>query len=528
MVGTSLSFGNGLLSESVFGPLLGIAAVIIFVFCPMFIVFDIKYIVTKVVGDSLAMLAFRWITFISGVLMILLQIQNLIALCVSEETIAKNSLLASFLLGNNMKSAFRMKQAASIKVNKLVKNAYDLHDQNEADERKDIKKNLLGEKATRSTQETALLNYTKIVEKTEEFGGLFWGWKQYLTGDIQSEEGVWLHSRLIAGNTVQFTTTFVLFMGFIQITVWLSSVVDTVDVMVSGLEGVEPYEFCRPRFNSKNCYFPHPPAYTGVGFCLMDDLPTSCTGTDGPLVPVERDGEAWLFQELCVQANNFFEASTYSQSLNYMEARNPQCFDFLNKSMDTIRDLYESDDILAEYIDCKAYDVCKEAEFELINGYDPCQRLYYSTCNTTVNEIESTIIDGVQDLVNYFNSTQAAGCVDLLGQLVSQFLTTDFCASFGLYTPQTTSPILAATTNGTCETVVSFCFTGELELLFDDSTGSSTGTSSALCLLGVDPNTYVPFNWRGCNDNPDVQPMLSFYDSTIRSSVETWVPEPWL
>jgi len=517
VVGTSLSFGNGLLSDSVFGPLLGIAAVIIFVFLPLFIEIDLIFIVTQVIDDQLTVLTFRWINLISGVLMILLQIQNLIAICVSEETIAMNNLLATFLLGNNMKSAFRMKQAASIKVNKLVKNAYDLHEHNESDERKDIKKNLLGEKATRSTQETALLNYTKIVEKTEEYGGLFWGWKQYLTGDIQSEEGVWLHSRLIAGNAIQFTTTFVLFMGYIQLTSFLSSVVDTVDVMVSGIEGLEAYELCRPRFNSKNCYFPHPPTYIGAGFCRMDDLPTNCTSTDGPLIPVEQDGDAWLFQELCTEANNFFEASTYSQSMNYMESENPRCFDFLNKSLD---------EIVSVYIECKAYDLCQKANVELINGYDPCQRLYYPNCTAVVNEIDSKIIDEAQDTVNNINSTQAAECVDLLGLLVSKFLTTDFCTSFGLYRPQT--PITAIATDGTCETIVSFCLTGEHELLPDNSTGSRTGKSSALCLLGIHPETHIPFNWRGCKDNPDVQPMLSYYDSVIRPTAETWLPEPWL
>ena len=42
------------------------------------------------------------------------------------------------------------------------------------------------------SNEDALLNFTKITEKREPYGGFKWAWKMVLSGKLIEEEGVWL------------------------------------------------------------------------------------------------------------------------------------------------------------------------------------------------------------------------------------------------------------------------------------------------------------------------------------------------
>lgn len=57
------------------------------------------------------------------------------------------------------------------KVQKLVKNAYDLHGS--------------GDKS----QSTSLLNYMRLAEEREVGGGFLWAWKLFLSGNVYDEEG---------------------------------------------------------------------------------------------------------------------------------------------------------------------------------------------------------------------------------------------------------------------------------------------------------------------------------------------------
>merc|ERR1712226_1625674 len=61
--------------------------------------------------------------------------------------------------------------------------------------------------------------------------------------------------------------------------------------------------------------------------------------------------------------------------------------------------------------------------------------------------------------------------------------------------------------------------------------GDTTVASSTFCMLGMDPHTYMPYNWFNCIDDPDVQPILNYYDTVIRPNAEaavSWVPAPWI
>jgi len=525
-IGTSLSFGNTIMSNSILGPIIGIAADVVFVFFPLIFEIDGYFFKTKQVPEwDIFAQVFKWIVILSGIFLGLLQIQNLIGLLVPAEAIAKNGILSNLVLGNTMKAAFRMKQAASFKVNNLVRNAYSLHEHNdEANERRDIKKNLLNENATKSTQEIALLNYTKVVEDTEEFGGLLWSWKEYLTGGIQSEEGVWLHSRLIASNAVQFSLCFVMFVTFVSFANYLDDARDAIAYSFSEEASTRYDANCQPTFDTNNCYFPFGPrVYTGAAACIMDDLPSACTTSGGLLRAIE--GNTIANRDICVQANGMFAGYAYSWSYNEIE--NP-CHDILNGIKDFIDVEYNaSDEIRNEYIDCKVYPICRDLYplESVIGGYDECLRFNSSNCTSLEKTVDAMAFE-IGETKHGYNSSRVTEC--MVGAAYDSYfaLMNDFCSGFSVFRPE--APVATWLTNSSCQTVIKYCLYGEVF-----KTEKYPGINASVCLLGIHPDTLLPFQWRGddCADNIHIKPMMDYYTEIIEPKVtlvEDMVPHEWV
>eukprot|EP00547_Thalassionema_nitzschioides_P007157 CAMPEP_0194219644 /NCGR_PEP_ID=MMETSP0156-20130528/26442_1 /TAXON_ID=33649 /ORGANISM="Thalassionema nitzschioides, Strain L26-B" /LENGTH=1198 /DNA_ID=CAMNT_0038949395 /DNA_START=72 /DNA_END=3668 /DNA_ORIENTATION=- len=543
VVGTSLSFGNSVLSKSILGPILGLVANGVFVFTPVFVRFNAHYFSTEWDEDSVVDRIIKWLLFICGIGMSVIQIQNITCLTVPWATIAKSDILASLLLGSSMKASFRMKQASSLKINKMVKNAYDLHEQDsESNERRDIQKNLLVKSKTKSTQEIALLNYTKVAEETAEHGGLLWAWKQYITGNIQSEEGVWLHSRLIAGNAAQFLVCFILMAILIFFAIELEGAV----VQVSNfLEGEVPSAYsdqCVPMFDSSQCYFPFEPHYAGNAICAFEEIPSDCTVPNGLLEPISS--KSLVFRDVCLGANLIIEgladSPTAMRSIKGLSEKGLLCYDFINLARDAIKDtagISSSDgDSDTPYQDCLGCKACKENVNNTASPVgDPCRNLCSSDCPNIIETVKEKVIDfviekmiasaadNILDIPSRFNTTAEElleGCLLDWGDIISFWKTFNFCFGFEAYRP--TERVLASTVNGTCETPVTYCLSGYL--------GNETLN---ICTVGIDPVTLLPFQWKGekCYDDPYIKPMMEFYDRTwgkVPRTAQDLVPEQWV
>ena len=89
----------------------------------------------------------------------------------------------------------KTKRAAAFKIDNLVRNALEMHVA--APER-------VGMGNLMSSYGRALLNFRTQEDVYETIGGFNWAWTKILNGTIFTEEGIWLHSRLLIANFSQF------------------------------------------------------------------------------------------------------------------------------------------------------------------------------------------------------------------------------------------------------------------------------------------------------------------------------------
>lgn len=85
-----------------------------------------------------------------------------------------------------------MKKAANFKINRMIMNAFEIHDTAARDEGSNSSGN-------ESMYGKALLCYSKISDATEEMGGHRWTWNGLRTGRLYEEEGIWLSNRVMQG-----------------------------------------------------------------------------------------------------------------------------------------------------------------------------------------------------------------------------------------------------------------------------------------------------------------------------------------
>jgi len=116
-----------------------------------------------------------------GSLLLFFQCCNIVRYIVPDNVLKQNKFATLVLRGSGVRAEFGIKQAAQLKVDEMMENAYNLHKRTETDETVSQKDG--------STRALALLNYTKITEKRESCGGFIWSWKQYLSGDLIEKEG---------------------------------------------------------------------------------------------------------------------------------------------------------------------------------------------------------------------------------------------------------------------------------------------------------------------------------------------------
>lgn len=92
--------------------------------------------------------------------------------------------LRRFLTSGVIQMEAKAKKASSYKLNRLISNAYAMHD------------NSLGIAGnSETTFGRALMCFSKSYDSMESVGGPFWMWKKIVKQEIFEEEGVWLTSK---------------------------------------------------------------------------------------------------------------------------------------------------------------------------------------------------------------------------------------------------------------------------------------------------------------------------------------------
>mmetsp|Transcript_32868 Transcript_32868/g.67131 ORF Transcript_32868/g.67131 Transcript_32868/m.67131 type:complete len:832 (-) Transcript_32868:939-3434(-) len=140
--------------------------------------------------------------FSCGVMLVALTLQNFVDRVTPARIKEKSEFLNRFLASGTARMERNMKQAANFKVSRMVKNACAIHRAAEQDTA------TLG---SDSSYGRALLSYSKIADATEEVGGYLWTWEKMRSGDLFSEEGIWLNNRVLQGNLGQIFLCLFLF-----------------------------------------------------------------------------------------------------------------------------------------------------------------------------------------------------------------------------------------------------------------------------------------------------------------------------
>lgn len=132
-----------------------------------------------------------------GICLILLQMMTIVRILLPTKILMqKNAGWIDRLLTPGLaKMECKTKRAATFKINNMISNALEIHA---------VKPARITSVAAMSSYGRALLNFRTQEDLHETAGGFIWAWAKILNGSIFTEEGIWLHSRLLIANFSQF------------------------------------------------------------------------------------------------------------------------------------------------------------------------------------------------------------------------------------------------------------------------------------------------------------------------------------
>jgi hypothetical protein len=144
---------------------------------------------------------------ILGVVLMAFQVLELMRVLLGDKFWQEHPKLQRYSIGGSIRMETSIKSAAVFKVNQMVQNALEIH--NAAS----IEASTISVRA--SSKRNAMFHFQKLEHQTVPAGGILWAWKLLKNGTLFSEEGVWLHARLIACNVMQLIITIAVFVGWI-------------------------------------------------------------------------------------------------------------------------------------------------------------------------------------------------------------------------------------------------------------------------------------------------------------------------
>ena len=118
-----------------------------------------------------------------GALLLLLAVQNLLDRFIPARRVDKSYILKRGLTSGTVKMERNMKQAASFKINKMIRNSLAIHAAAEFEHGSTAEKE--------SSYGRALLTFVKKADDLEEIGGICWAWKRLWNRKLFTEDGIW-------------------------------------------------------------------------------------------------------------------------------------------------------------------------------------------------------------------------------------------------------------------------------------------------------------------------------------------------
>jgi hypothetical protein len=192
--------------------LIGILFVAAFHFLPFFDKFPIKAFFSRTDDETVAWTPY--LVLILGSILLLFQILMLLQTLFPETPWLQTVL-------REPEKEVRNKRAASFKTRGLFDNAISLHSASSSNGNSvgGTSKSFTTNSSSFMKMESrnrALLNYESKLNDTETLGGFWWFWNRFFASKICSQHGLWMSSRLLAGNAAQL----IVFFGFLFLWVW--------------------------------------------------------------------------------------------------------------------------------------------------------------------------------------------------------------------------------------------------------------------------------------------------------------------
>ncbi|KAG7348536.1 hypothetical protein IV203_017241 [Nitzschia inconspicua] len=141
-----------------------------------------------------------------GGVLLLLQLHTLARLFIPAGYLQRSKVMGRLLLPGAVPKEVRTKRAAAFKTNRMIENAMSFHLTGlELSNHKSLRTS-----GFMSANGHAMTGFLRKSHEREKTGGLLWGWKEFLSGRICFEEGVFFHSRLIASCIAQLLLIFLI------------------------------------------------------------------------------------------------------------------------------------------------------------------------------------------------------------------------------------------------------------------------------------------------------------------------------
>ena len=188
----SASAGN-VSNANPFLTVVGICSILIFTVLPFFLEVSTGVITTEKSREGIRPVLYH-LTVICGFILLIDPVMSITQRFLSE----KSSLLVFVKkYTDNTRLEAEVKRAASFKLNRLVRNACDVHKVAERDG------GIVQGLETRYG--VAMLAFAKVSDQKEEVDGFRQTWRRIWSRSLFNEEGIWLTTHVLSGNLAQFT-----------------------------------------------------------------------------------------------------------------------------------------------------------------------------------------------------------------------------------------------------------------------------------------------------------------------------------
>ena len=530
-MGFCLGLGNGLPQKSIIGPLLGLIATAVLVFFPAFYQGSNDIFETDLENsdEHSEWSGLGYLLVVFGIVLVLLQIKNILDFMMPSFEHSKLYTLVDSIAGSSTQLAYRSKQAGIFKINQLVKNAYELHKlEDKAQERsllksssRDGQRSNDGSTSHKSSKAIALQNYADQVDELEEVGGLVWSVKEYFSGRLAGTEGIWLPSRLLAANAIQF---FAIIVCITVVSVTFRDLIDTFYPKALPDEVIYS-DSCFTTFDYSKCYFPFEDRgyYAGIGVCRDVSFEgPECYDLFEPLD--STDGLDGVIGDTCTSLQSAFSA-VESQVADTLLGSNCSLI------LDAARE-FANEAALNENIDpadvedlinrCNGVNTMTAEDIEKFNEWFDDDEVFPDVTNETLS-ICSQVSDFVKtvafaDLAPGFEDDAFQAfrlCMDAYGSIAME----SPCET-QLFSPKEEIFAYEQEFDGDdfCVSFISACYI------------DNYNPTRATCIIGESDDTVYQFQGSKCETYPQINNTMKYYEENIlpqQLSIMRFFPEKW-